>query len=103
MTALTYGIVSGAALGAIAIAPMFRMTFPDKRAAITAAFIERFALGLVVALVALSWPRWVIGLGFGTLLSLPSAIILPKARVPILVVGAVGGLLIGFIYSYAVG
>jgi hypothetical protein len=103
MTALTYGIVSGAVLGVIAIAPMFKMTFPDKRAAISAAFIERFALGLVVALVALSWPRWAIGLGFGILLSLPSAIILPKARVPILVVGAVGGLLIGLIYPFAVG
>lgn len=103
MTAPAYGILSGALLGAIAIAPMFRMTFTDKRAAISAAFIERLALGLVVSLVALSWPRWAIGLVFGILLSLPSAIILPKARVPILVVGTVGGLVIGLVYPYVVG
>ena len=100
MTNLTYGLVSGVAFGALAIAPMFKMSFPDKRAAISAAFIERLTIGLVVSLVSLPWPGWVIGLIFGTLLSLPSALI-TKARVPILVMGAVGGLLIGFILPYA--
>jgi hypothetical protein len=46
-------LVSGTVLGALAIAPMFRMTFADKRAAISAAFIERFSIGLVIALVSL--------------------------------------------------
>ena len=89
-------------LGAAAIAPMFKMEFPDKRAAIAAAFLERLTIGLVVSLVALPWPRWAIGLAFGLLLSLPSALILPKARIPILVLGVIGGLLIGVAFPFAV-
>lgn len=102
MTPFTFGLVSGTVLGAIAIAPMFKMSFPDKRAAISAAFLERLTIGLVVALVALPWPRWMIGLAFGLLLSLPSALILPKARIPILVLGVIGGLVIGLMFPMVV-
>lgn len=101
MSPLSFGFVAGLAFGALAIAPMFKMTFQDKRAAISAAFIERFSIGLVIALVASPWPRWGIGLLFGTLLSIPSALI-TKARVPILVTGAVGGLLVGLVYPIVV-
>jgi len=80
---------------------MFRMSFTDKPAAITAAFVERFAIALVIALVVLPWPRWAIGLLFGTLLSVPSALI-TKARAPILVMGAVGGLIVGLVFTYVV-
>jgi hypothetical protein len=101
MTRLTYGLLSGTALGALAIGPMFKMTFADKRAAISAAFIERLGIGLVIALVSLPWPSWAIGLAAGVLLSLPSALI-TKAHVPILAVGAIGGLVIGLVLPYAV-
>jgi len=101
LTNLTYGLVSGTVLGVVAIGPMFKMSFADKRVAITAAFIDRFSIGLVISLVALPWPSWTTGLVFGVLLSLPSALI-TKARVPMLVVGAVGGLLIGLILPHAV-
>ena len=101
MNALSFGLVAGLAFGALAVAPMFKMTFQDKRAAISAAFVERFMIALVIALVALPWPCWIIGLLFGTLLSVPSALI-TKARVPILVTGAVGGLLVGLIYPLVV-
>lgn len=101
MTALAYGLLSGTVLGALAVAPMFKMAFPDKRAAISAAFIERFGIGLVISLVTVPWPRWIVGLAFGLLLSLPSALI-TKARVPILVIGAVGGLLIGLVFPHVV-
>jgi hypothetical protein len=80
---------------------MFKMSFTDKRAAISAAFIERFSIGLVIALVSVPWPRWAIGLAFGVLLSLPSALI-TRARIPILVIGAIGGFLIGLIFPFAV-
>ena len=102
MTPLTFGLLAGTILGAIAIGPMFKMSFADKRAAISAAFVERFSIGLVVSLVALPWPRWAIGVVFGALLSLPSALIIPKARIPVLVIGIVGGLLIGLAFPYAV-
>ena len=101
MTPLSFGVAAGLVFGALAIAPMFKMSFPDKRAAITAAFVERFAIALVIALVALPWPRWAIGLLFGTLLSVPSALI-TKARVPILLTGAIGGLIIGLVFTYVV-
>lgn len=101
MTPLIYGLVSGTVLGALAAGPMFKMSFPDKHAAISAAFIERLGIGLVVSLAALPWPRWLIGIAFGVLLSLPSALI-TKARVPILVVGSIGGLLIGLVFPYVV-
>ena len=101
MHALSYGLTAGLVFGALAIAPMLGMTFQDKRAAITAAFIERFAIALVIALVALPWPRWGIGLVFGILLSIPSALI-TRAYVPILLTGAVGGLLVGLIYPFVV-
>ena len=101
MTPLSFGVVAGVVFGAITVAPMFKMTFADKRAAICAAFVERFGIALVIALVALPWPRWAVGLLFGLLLSVPSALI-TKARVPILVMGAVGGLVVGLVYPYAV-
>ena len=49
-------------------------------------------------------PLFMLGLStfvFGVLLSLPSALI-TKARVPILVIDAVGGLLVGLIFPYVV-
>jgi len=101
MSPLTYGLIAGVLFGAIAVAPMFKMTFADKRAAISAAFIERFSIGLIIALVDTPWPSWAVGLGFGILLSLPSALI-TKATRPILAVGAVGGLVIGILLPYAV-
>jgi len=39
MTHLAYGITAGAVFGLVAIGPMFKMSFSDKRAAITAAFV----------------------------------------------------------------
>jgi len=65
-----------------------------SRTALLAAFADRFAIGLVIGCVQLPGPGWAVGLGFGLLLSLPSAIV-TKAYVPILVIGGLGGLVIG--------
>ncbi len=88
------GLIAGLVFGVITIALMAPMAFPDKPAALAAAFIERFAIGLVIGCVQLSWAGWLVGFLFGFLLSLPSAII-TKAYVPIILVGAVGGAVIG--------
>ena len=88
------GVVSGLVFGAVTVGLMTRMAFPDKKAALSAAFVERFAIGVVIGCVQLSWPGWLIGLLFGLLLSIPSAII-TKAFAPILIMGSVGGLVIG--------
>jgi hypothetical protein len=71
-----------------------RVRLPDKSVAPSAAFVDRFAIGVVIGCVQLPWPGWATGLTFGLLLSLPSAII-TKAYAPVLVVGALGGLIIG--------
>jgi len=94
VSSLLLGIVAGLLFGAASVAMMLPMSFPDKPAALGAAFVDRFAIGVVIGCVQLAWPGWVTGVAFGLLLSLPSAII-TKAYVPILVVGAIGGLIIG--------
>ena len=94
MSNVLQGIIAGLVFGAASVAMMLPMSFPDKPAALSAAFIDRFAIGVVIGCVQLAWPGWVTGLAFGLLLSLPSAII-TKGYVPILSIGAVGGLVIG--------
>ena len=94
MSSVLLGLIAGLVFGAAAVAMMLPMSFPDKTTALGAAFVDRFAIGLVIGCVQLPWPGWVTGLAFGLLLSLPSALV-TKAYVPVLVVGAVGGLIIG--------
>ena len=95
MSNLTLGLISGFAFGAVSVATMLPMSFPDKRTALLAAFINRFAIGLVIGCVALpGWPGWLVGLVFALLLSLPAALI-TKAYAPILIIGAIGGVVIG--------
>ena len=96
MTRLPFGLLAGIAYGAITVATMLPMTFPDKRAALFAAFLNRFAIGLLIPLVQLPSPRWAIGLGLGIFLSLPDGII-TKAFAPIVGMGAIGGLIIGYL------
>src|ERR1044071_2181687 len=96
MSGITFGVVAGLVFGALAVAAMLPLAFPDKRAALTAAFADRFAIGFVLGVVSLPWPGWAVGLVIGLLRSAPSAII-TKAWRPILVVGALGGLIIGLI------
>jgi hypothetical protein len=95
MSRLAVGLICGLIFGAVDVALMLPMSFPDKRTALLAAFLSRFGIGLVIPLVNLpTWPGWLVGVTFGVLLSLPDAIV-TKAYVPILIGGAIGGLVIG--------
>src|SRR3977135_3214396 len=94
--------VCGLVFGLLMVAMMLPMSFPDKRAAVLAAFFERFAIGFVVVLIDIPCSGWLIGLTIGILLSLPSALI-TKMFVPILGIGAVGGVIIGLIRAKFVG
>jgi hypothetical protein len=96
MSRVTLGVICGLVFGAVDIGIMLPMTFADKRAAITAAFIARFAIGFVIGATRLPWPGWLVGLFFGLLLSIPDAII-TKAYGPIVGMGAIGGTIIGVI------
>jgi hypothetical protein len=92
------GVVCGLVFGAIDIGIMMPMSFPNKRAAITAAFIARFGVGFAIGAARLPWPGWLVGLVFGLLLSIPDAII-TKSYGPIIGMGAIGGTVIGLLVS----
>ena len=94
MSSVLWGVIAGVVFGAVAVGMMLPMSFPDKQAALLAAFADRFVIGLVIGCVQLRWPGWAVGLLFGVLLSLPSALI-TKAYAPILITGGLGGLVIG--------
>jgi hypothetical protein len=61
---------------------MIPLSFSDKTAALTGAFLNRFAIGFVIGAARLPLPSWAQGLIFGILLSLPDAII-TKTYAPI--------------------
>lgn len=96
MPRLTFGLIAGLVYGALTMASMVPMSFPDKRAALLGAFLNRFAIGLLIPLIALPAPRWAIGLTLGILLSLPDGII-TRNFAPIVGLGAIGGLVIGWL------
>lgn len=96
MSRVLLGVICGLVFGAIDIGIMLPMSFPDKKAAITAAFIARFGIGFVIGAARLPWPGWAVGLCFGLLLSVPDALI-TKAYAPIIGMGVIGGSIIGVI------
>jgi hypothetical protein len=49
MSRIMLGVICGLVFGAVDIGVMLPMSFPDKRAAITVAFIVRFGIGGTVA------------------------------------------------------
>ena len=96
MSKMMLGIICGIAFGLLSVATMMPLQFGDKTAAMSGAFINRFAIGLVIGVAQMNLPHWLQGLIIGILLSLPDAII-TKVYAPILVLGAIGGLVIGLI------
>src|SRR3954467_2815352 len=96
MFRVVLGVTCGLVFGAIAIGIMLPMSFPEKRTAITAAFIALFGIGFAIGPARLPWPEWAIGLCFGLLLSIPDALI-TKAYGPIIGMGAMGGTIIGVV------
>ena len=101
MSHLTYGLLAGALFGTLSVGIMLPMSFPDRRTAFAAAFLNRFAIGLVIATADLGWPGWLSGLFFGLLLSAPAALV-TKAYGPILGLGAIGGVVIGLVLPQVV-
>jgi len=96
MDSILLGIILGIVFGVIAIVPMFKMNFSDKQAAITGAFINRFAIGFLIANALPGIDPIFRGMLLGVFLSLPDAII-TKSYAPIMGLGIIGGLIIGVI------
>jgi hypothetical protein len=89
-------VICGVVFGVVDVLLMIPLTLPDKKTAMLGAFFDRFAIGLLTCVVAMPIPPWAVGLVTGTLISLPSAIV-TRAYVPILVIGAAGGAIIGIV------
>jgi hypothetical protein len=103
MSRLEIGSICGLIYGALSAASMLPMTFPDKRTALLGAFVNRLAIGIVIGAVCpFAWPAWIVGLLLGTLLSVSDAIV-TKAYAPIMIFGAIGGSVIGWIVEHFTG
>ena len=99
MSRIPLGAICGLVFGIVDVLLMIPIPFPpekDKTTAMIGAFVSRFVIGFVIGATNLPLPGWATGLVFGILISLPDAII-TKAYAPILIIGAIGGLAIGFI------
>lgn len=99
MNSLTIGLIFGLAFGVLDVLIMIPLKFDDERKRIEAmsgAFIERFMLGFLIPNVDLNLHPAVIGVVLGFGLSLPTAII-TRTYAPIIGIGVIGGLAIGFL------
>jgi hypothetical protein len=96
MSKILLGILCGIVFGGISVATMIPLEMEDKRTAMAGAFVNRFAIGFTIGATNLPMALWLSGLLFGVLLSLPEAII-TKAWIPIMALGAIGGIVVGLI------
>lgn len=99
MNNVIFGIISGIIFGIISVLIMIPLKFEnsdERRDAMIGSFVDRFMIGFIVPNVVLGVNPIISGalLGFG--LSLPSAII-SRTYAPILVIGTLGGVIIGYL------
>lgn len=99
MNNVVFGIISGIIFGTVSVLLMVPLKFEnsgERRDAMAGAFVDRFMIGFVIPNVVLGINPIVAGalLGFG--LSVPSAII-SRTYAPILIIGTVGGVVIGYL------
>ena len=102
-----FAVTAGLSCAALDTALMVPLTFPttrDKRVAMTAAFLERFILGLSIGPVtrALGGPGVLTGPAFALVASLPTALI-TRSWAPVLGIGVVNGLAVRAAYDQVHG
>lgn len=99
MSKITLGIIAGLVFGILDVIVMIPLPEKDKKKkaeAMISAFIERFMIGFIIPNLDLGIHPALTGLIVGTGLSIPTAII-TRVYPPIIGIGVVGGLIIGFI------
>ncbi len=99
MNSIVLGIICGLVFGIIDVLIMLPMKVEDKRKRIEsliAAFVERFMLGFIIPNIDISLHPTATGALLGLGFSLPTAIIV-RVYAPILGIGVVGGVIIGWI------
>lgn len=90
--ALIFGLI----FGILDVVLMLPMSLPNKSIALAGAFFGRFAIGFLIPLTHISPNRIINGLIVGLLISLPDAVI-SGAFIPIIGIGLVGGVVLGFV------
>ena len=96
MSRLLLGFTCGIVFGIVDMLVMLPLTFPDKRTALTGAFVNCLAIGVLTCVTTLPLPAWLAGVVVGVLVTLPSAVVI-KTYVPIIPVAAIGGAIIGIV------
>ncbi len=96
MNKILLGSIAGLIFAILDVLIMIPLDIPNKKAAMIATLINRFAIGFIIGAISLPLSYWFSGLIIGLLISLPDAII-SKAYAPIIIIGALGGLIIGLI------
>ena len=99
MNKIFLGIICGLAYGIIDVLIMIPLKYENKRKrneAMSAAFIERFMIGFLIPNLELGIHPALTGFLVGSGLSVPSAII-TRAYAPIIGIGIIGGVIIGFL------
>lgn len=99
MSKITLGLIAGLIFGILDVIVMIPLPEKDKKKkteAMVSAFIERFMIGFIIPNLDLGIHPALTGLIVGTGLSVPTAII-TRVYPPIIGIGVVGGLIIGFI------
>lgn len=101
MNKIILGIICGLVFGIIDVLIMIPLKYENNRKrieAMSSAFTDRFIVGFLIPNVSLGIHPALTGLLLGVGLSLPSAII-TNAYVPIIGIGVVGSVIIGFIVN----
>jgi len=99
MNKIILGTICGLVFGIIDVLVMIPLKYENNRKrieAMTAALIERFMIGFLIPNVDLGIHPALAGLLLGVGLSVPSAVI-TRAYAPIIGIGIVGSVIIGFI------
>lgn len=104
MDPILLGIFCGLGFGIFDILIMIPLQYENRRKmteAMSAAFIERFMLGLLIPTTTLGVHPVITGAFLGLTLSVPAAII-TRTYIPIISIGIIGGLIIGYITSIVI-
>jgi hypothetical protein len=102
MNPFIFGTAAGLAFGALDVLLMIPLDLPDKKRAMIGAFLNRFAIGFLIPLIEAPIPSFLVGGMVGLLVSVPDAII-TKAYGPIIGVGVLGGVILGWASGAWVG
>jgi len=99
MSKIVLGVICGLVFGIVDVLVMIPLKYENKRKrieAMSSAFLERFMIGFLIPNFDLGIHPAITGAIVGLGLSLPSAII-TRVYAPIIGIGVIGGVIIGFI------